>query len=163
MRKFFENQAVADRARHWSWGALLLAFPIASMLLSGCSDGTVVANGRVLVEGQPSKGGRLTLSPVGGGPRAFSLVTDDGQFALRSRSDSLGAKPGTYLVSYDRPIDPATRESLKRELRGQLSPDDFTEVFTGPRDKPLVIPEQGSDELTIDIRHSAGWTRDMSD
>lgn len=134
-----------------------------SASLTGCNDGTVVANGRVLVEGLPTKGGRLTLSPVGGGPRAFSLVTDEGQFALRMRSDSLGAMPGNYLVSYNRPVDAATRQILARELRNQLAVDDFTETFDGPRDKPLVVPEQGSEELTVDIRHSQGWTRDISD
>lgn len=131
--------------------------------LAGCSDGNVIANGRVLVEGQPTKGGRLTLSPVGGGPRALSLVTDDGQFALRTRGDSLGAKPGDYLVSYARPVDPATRQSMARELRGQLSVDDFTEVFTGPRDKPLLIPPTGAEDIVINIRRSEGWSRNVSD
>jgi len=135
--------------------AALLAMP-------GCRDGTVVANGHVLIEGAPASGGRLMLMPVAGGMRAFSLVDENGAFALRM-GDTLGAIPGEYRLALDQPLDAKSRAEFAKELAGQLSVDDMTVIYRGPRDKALVIPATGDTNLVIDVRKNEGWTHAISD
>jgi hypothetical protein len=129
----------------------------------GCSDGTVDARGHVRIEGAPAAGGRLLLAPVEGGPRAFSLITPEGEFALRATAESKGAFPGSYRVTLYQPLDEKTRGQLARELAGQLSTEDMLACYRGPREQLLVIPPSGSDQLEIDVRASAGWERSICD
>jgi hypothetical protein len=140
------------------WGASILLLTYA-----GCGDGSVVAKGHVLIEGKPASGGRLMLTPIGGGPHAFSLVTDEGAFALRTGGDAPGAFPGSYRVSFHQPLDPQTRKRYARELAGQLAVDDFTLSYECPRDKPLVIPDSGDENLVIEISQDQGWTRSLNE
>jgi hypothetical protein len=143
----------------------LVCWAVSLLLLSaaGCSDGTVVANGRVLLEGEAVSGGRLLLTPIGGGPQAFSLVTEGGAFALRATGDSLGAFPGSYRVSFHQPLDAKARAQIGRELAGQLAADELSVSFRGPRDQPLVIPDAGDENLVIDISVGKGWTRSLNE
>jgi hypothetical protein len=140
-------------------------WPVALLILAavGCGDGTVDATGRVTIEGQPAAGGRLTLSPIGGGSRAFCLVTEEGEFALRARSDASGAVPGSYRITFRQPLDADSRARLASELAGQFAVDNMTVMYFGPSDQPLVIPEAGSQDLAIDIRQEHGWTRSVSE
>ena len=131
--------------------------------LAGCGDGTVTVRGHVLVDGQPATGGRLSLNPVTKGPRAFSMVTDEGEFALRASGGAKGAFPGQYRVFFQQPLDAATRSRLARELAGQLSVDELTLSYRSPRDKTVEIPETGTQDLVIDIRPEQGWTRTLND
>ncbi|MEX2092082.1 MAG: hypothetical protein WD971_05365 [Pirellulales bacterium] len=133
------------------------------MATSGCGDGTVPANGHLSIEGQRASGGRLMLTRIGGGPQAFSLVTEEGEFALRASGDARGAFPGSYRVSFHHPLDPKSRGQFARELKGELAVDELTESFRGPRDTPFVIPEEGDENLAIDVRQSAGWTRSLNE
>jgi hypothetical protein len=131
--------------------------------LAGCSDGAVKANGRVLIEGENASGGRVLLTPIGGGTAAFSLVGERGEFALRSGSERLGAQPGNYRILFQRPLSPETRAQLARELAGQIRPEELTETFRAPGGTVLTIPESGDDNLTIDIRQDQGWTLSYND
>ena len=130
---------------------------------AGCDQGTVVANGHVMVEGQPVSSGRLSLTPLGGGPRAFSAVAEDGAFSLRATGEARGAVPGSYRVFFQQPLDAQTRTRIARKVAGQLAPDELTVSYRSPRDKSLVIPESGDESLVIDIRQDEGWTRSLNE
>jgi hypothetical protein len=116
-----------------------------------------------MIEGKPATGGRLTLTPVGGGPRAFSAIDNDGRFLLRSSNGATGAFPGSYRVFFQQPLDSATKTSVMRELRGEVSADELTVIYRGPRGNALVIPESGDESLTIDIRTKQGWSRHVTE
>jgi hypothetical protein len=131
--------------------------------IAGCNDGTVTARGRVLVDGQPVSGGRLSLNPVVKGPRAFSLVTTEGEFALRATGGAKGAFPGHYHVFFQQPPNEATRARLARELAGQISIDELTLSYRSPNGETILIPDTGADDLVIDIRSDRGWTRNLND
>jgi hypothetical protein len=133
------------------------------MVAAGCGDGSVTARGHVMIEGEPASGGRIMLSPVGRGPKAFSAVTEEGEFALRTGSKALGAFPGSYRVTLFQPLDDAARQRLGGQLAGQLSADEFTVVYRGPRDRLLEISEAGNEDLVIDIRKSEGWAHSLSE
>lgn len=140
-------------------GIAHVAALVITLTTSGCSEGTVVANGHVTIEGKPASGGRLSLTPVGGGARAFSNVDDTGAFALRSSDGAIGAYPGSYRVFFQQPLDAQTRKNVARELSGELAADEFMISYRGPRDKPLVVPESGDENLHVDIRVNQRWTR----
>jgi len=146
------------RCRVLSWAAA-----IGLLGICGCGDGTVTANGHVTVEGKPASGGRLTLDPVEGGPQAFSLVAEDGAFALRVAGKNRGARPGSYYVSFEQPLDETARSQFARQLAGQLDANELSLSYLGPRDKPLVIPETGDENLNVEIRKEEGWMRSLSD
>jgi hypothetical protein len=120
-----------------------------------------VANGHVQIDGKPAAHGRLSLMPIGGGPRAFSNVDETGAFELRSSTGDSGAFPGSYRVVYQMPVDEPTRRSLQRELAGELAADELSVIYRGPRENPLVIPESGDEDLAVDIRLNQGWTRNV--
>jgi len=129
---------------------------LALLALSGCGNGTVTANGHITIEGKPASGGRLSLTPVGGGPRAFSLIDKDGAFALRSGDDSLGAVPGSYYVFLDQPLDEQTRRQYARELAGQLDVNQFSFTFECPRDKPRGVGDREADAVDVALARHAG-------
>jgi hypothetical protein len=116
-----------------------------------------------MIEGKPATSGRLTLTPLGGGPRAFSAVDNDGAFVLRSSNGATGAFPGSYRVFFQQPLDAATKSSVMRELRGEVSADELTVTYRGSRENAFVIPESGDENLTIDIRTGRGWTRHVTE
>jgi hypothetical protein len=154
-----ENRAARSRCWNLCYGVACLVI----LAAAGCSDGTVDARGRVLIDGAPVVGGRLLLTPVAGGPRAFSLVTPEGEFALRTAGESEGAFPGSYRMTLYQPLGEKLKAQLTRELAGELAATDMTAVYRGPREQLLVIPADGSDQLEIDVRASAGWKCSISD
>ena len=126
---------------------------------AGCGGDTVVATGHVMIEGKPATGGRLSLTPVGGGSRAFAAVAEDGAFVLRSTEDPAGIPPGSYRVFFRQPLDAQMRQVIARDLAGEIAPDELMVGYRGPRDEPLVVPEGGDEKLLIDIRRQQGWVR----
>ena len=134
------------------------------MLLSGCNDGTVVVKGRVLVEGEPVTNGQLILSPVGKGPRAFGMVDESGAFQLISSESKKGCLPGSYsvLFKHQLELDEKKLARLKRQAPG-ITAEELTVSHKSPRKQPIVIPEDGLEDLQIDIRSNEGWRRLVSD
>jgi hypothetical protein len=147
-------------ARRWLFGLLL-----ATIVSSGCSDGTVPAKGHVLLEGKPVDSGQLFLSPQGDGPKAVSLVAEDGAFVLKvpERKGKPGAFPGTYRVLFRTQADDDLRKRLEREMAGQISANEVTVSYMSPPDQPVVISESGDEQMQIDIRAADGWGRLLSD
>jgi hypothetical protein len=144
-------------------GAVVLAGAIVLSCAAGCGDGTVAAKGHVNIEGERATGGRLMLTPIGGGKPAFSLVAEDGAFALRTGGDTLGAYPGTYRVLLIGPLEGALRERVARELAGELRTEELSVSYRGPSNAPLVIPEEGDEAIMVDIRQSGGWIRSLNE
>lgn len=125
----------------------------------GCGDGSVVANGTVTVGGSPVSGGRLSVTPVGGGPRFFSGVGQDGTFILRN-AEMNGALPGTYRISFRQPIDGKMKAKIAPSLKAVgASVDEYTLSYEAPANLTLTIPESGSESLEIAIDMKAGWRR----
>lgn len=129
----------------------------------GCGERTVVANGHILVEGEPASGGRLSLSPTGDGPRAHSIVGDDGSFVLQTSQGTAGAFPGDYRVTFQHQLDQRARKLVANRVRGELDVDEINVIYRSARDKPFAIPDAGSDELILDIRQDLGWERFFSE
>lgn len=130
-------------------------------LAAGCSGGEgVTATGKVTIEGEAATGGRLSIVPVGKGVRGESLVAEDGSFAFRSQG-APGALPGSYHVVYTRSLG-ADGRTFRAGIN-QASTDEQSVIYQSPPDRPLVIPEDGAEQLTVDIRKVLGWTRDVSE
>jgi hypothetical protein len=130
---------------------------------TGCDDGSVPVQGHVFVDGQPVSGGRLSLNPKGKGARAYSLVDEQGAFALRATGGAKGAFPGQYRAFFQQPLDDRTRAQMARELAGQITVSELTLSYRSPKSELIVIPETGADDLVIDIRPDRGWTRNLND
>ena len=73
------------------------------------------------------------------------------------------ARPGSYYVSFEQPLDETARSQFARQLAGQLDANELSLSYLGPRDKPLVIPETGDENLNVEIRKEVGWMRSLSD
>ncbi len=141
----------------------LAVLAIATVALSGCQDGTVVANGILRVEGEPPAPGRLSLNPIGGGTRAFAVVTEDGKFALRTAETARGAYPGEYLAVFQNSLDEKTKQRAAKLTGPGFDASGLTVIYESPKDTPIVIPEEGSEELSIDIRDKHGWNFSLTE
>lgn len=130
---------------------------------AGCHDGTVEAKGQVIVDGNPAARGRLTLSPVGGGERAFAMVADDGTFSLMTSEGAEGAIPGAYRANFQQVLDAKTRSILANQLSDEISAGEINVLYENKNGDPVMIPESGTDNLEIDIRENLGWKRFFSE
>ena len=138
-----------------AWSAAL------ALTVVGCGgDRTVAARGVVTVEGQAASSGRLSLTPVGEGKRANSLVGESGEFALRADGAD-GSYPGSYHVLFSREL---LADGTAAPPGGSAVPvGELTVLYQSPPDAPLVIPAEGDEQLAIDIRKDSGWTRNVSE
>ncbi|QDS96932.1 hypothetical protein HG15A2_01910 [Adhaeretor mobilis] len=100
------------------------------------------------------------LMPVGKGERSVSLVFEQGDFALHTEGD-LGAKPGTYRVIYRTELDADKLHPTLPKEKGL--PQETIVIYHSPQTPPLTIPQNGTEELVVNIDKRTGWTRTLSD
>lgn len=139
-------------------GSRTLAATLTLALLAacGCDDGAVRAAGTVLLEGAPAAGGRLTLTPVSGGERAFGMIDSAGRFDLRAR-DSSGVTPGSYRVSFRGKLDDKLRARLQQRSINIPNAGELTMVYESPQQATFDVPPEGAEDLQISISKSEGW------
>lgn len=96
-------------------------------LMAGCGSGgisvpsTVPVKGVVKIKGKPARGIRVKFHAQGSAPTQGFMPTGetgpDGVFALSTGAPLNGAPPGTYLVTFERPLlDP--KKSVETEIDG---------------------------------------------
>lgn len=126
---------------------------------SGCSDsGTVKVAGRVLIEGKPAAGGRLMLVPRGGdGKRAFSGLTENGEYELRTQDGLLGVFPGNYEATVIQEATDEMRGKVHRASRGRANAADLKVRYISPRGETISVSEEELADLEIAIDESKGW------
>ena len=144
------------------FSALLLATGLA--LFAGCDNGAVPVSGTIALEGEPLANGRIILNPTEKGPKAYGLIDADGKFRLQCDDSKKGAMPGSYraLVTYHPELSKTQKSKLNRMASG-LDVGELTISHSSPKKKPIVIPEDGTDSLAIDIRDKDGWRKIISD
>lgn len=148
--------------RRTSWlptGALLLCL--------GCNDGSVLVKGSVSVDGEALESGRMIFSPVkGDGKQGLAAIQPDGTFQLRGGDSKTGAFPGTYRVTITQKptLSDEQRKKISKQAAG-LTVDELTVSYISPKDTPIVIPESGSDDLSIEIttKGRTAWDKIVSD
>lgn len=143
-----------------SFPAILL---LGVVFLAGCDSGAVPVSGTISLEGEPLVNGRIILSPLEKGPKAYGVLAD-GKFQLRCDESKEGAMPGSYraLVTYQPELSDLQKSKLGRMASG-LDAAELTISHSSPKKVPIVIPEEGTDSLAIDIRDKDGWRKIISD
>ena len=138
---------------------LLIALPLAYLL--GCGGGesfpTAPTSGKVMLGGQPVKGGSIQFSPVATaegkspGKPGSAIVNEDGTFTLSTYGNDDGAVVGKHTVTYTPPsIDAAEEPADGGHAEQKKSP---YEGLT-PKQKEVDVKE-GKNEFTIDLEKSA--------
>lgn len=143
---------------------IYLTLVLTTSLLVGCDDGTVVVKGNVEVDGELATNGQLVLNPVGKGPRGFGHITEDGSFQLLSPGSKKGIPPGSYHVLYKHhpQLSDKARRTIEKRAAG-LSIDELSVSYLSPKKEPVVVPEEGTENLQIAINRKDGWTKIVSD
>ncbi len=136
-----------------------ILFALAIMSVAGCGDsGTVRVAGRILIEGEPAVGGRLMLVPKSGdGRRAFSGVTENGEYELRTQEGVVGAFPGEYEATLIQEASDAMRNKIHQASRGRANAADVKVRYISPRGKTIRITTDDVEDLEIAIEQSTGW------
>lgn len=139
--------------------SFLMIAAIALLSGFGCSDaGTVQVAGRVFIEGAPAAGGRLMLVPrSGSGKRAFSGVTESGEYELRTQDGLLGVFPGEYEATLIQEADDALRQRLHQASRGKANAAEVKVRYISPRGETIRITTDNVKDLEIAIEQSRGW------
>ena len=116
------------------------------------------------MDGESVDNGQLILNPTGEGPKAIGIVTSDGTFRLTAPGSKHGAFPGKYhvLFKHNLELTDKVRKRLERQIAG-LDLKELSVSYSSPRKEPLEIPEEGAEELVIDIDSESGWRRIISD
>lgn len=132
--------------------------------VAGCSDGTVVVQGRVSIDGEPVDNGRLILNPVGGGQKGIGGVDADSTFRLFAPGSKNGVLPGKYhvLFKHDLELTERARKKLERGAAG-LDLAELSVSYSSPRDVPIEITDAGADDLIIQISRKDGWRQIVGD
>ena len=78
---------------------LFVIIAIGFVAIAGCG-GTydASAHGTVTLEGKPVPRGMVSFHPVSGGPAAYAMISDDGQYVIRTGREE-GLPAGDYQVS----------------------------------------------------------------
>lgn len=133
---------------------------VASIAAIGCGDKDLVrAAGKINIDGQNARSGRLLLTPVSAGERSQSRVAEDGAFLLRTEG-IVGAKPGSYKVVFSRSL--ADEKNINVKI-GDLPPEEITVSYHSPPDQPITILDIDETDLQINIESQNGWRRTISD
>lgn len=122
---------------------------------------TVPAKGGIRYKGKPLDGAIIVLAPTTADGTAASVMSDkDGKFELLSYPPDPGAVPGTYAVSVVK-LAPAAAVPYSESSHDAPMPKTpakpsvlVPEKFGNPGTSglSLVIPEDGSESLFIDIK-----------
>lgn len=124
------------RRRPAPLGIGLAAAALASVLLSGCSDGRprrVRVSGRVTIDGQPLRSGFVRLVPDNARP-SVGRIEEDGSFTLTTFAREDGSVPGQHrvaVVAYDE-SNPAQLRWLVPKKYNHPTTSGLTVDVTGP-------------------------------
>lgn len=137
---------------------VLVTFCLTGLVGCGGSEDfpTTPVSGKVAYNGQPVKGGSVTLSPIAGsegkpagqpvGKPATAEVGDDGTFTLSTYSDKDGAVLGKHRVSYSPPVAEVENTSSGGHSQAPKSP------YAGLTPKQLEVEiSEDTNELTIEL------------
>ncbi len=150
MNRFWQNSRASARvggkpalARHLTV-TLAIFVLMGCMALSGCSRGSIPGlvrvTGKLTYKGGPWPGkGKINFAPVSSPDNdkllpAMSLIKEDGSFVAKS-ADSLGMKPGEYLVAIRCRLEGGTEEKPGKSA--------IPERYSRPNqsDLKLTVPE----------------------
>ena len=91
----------------------------ALIVLAGCSSGPddmpelAPVRGRVTLDGQPLVDAQIIFAPVGGGQTSEARTGPNGQYELRYRQDTMGAKLGKHKVYISTYVEPEETDQGK--------------------------------------------------
>jgi hypothetical protein len=136
-------------ARMTHFGTVLVVFTI-----SGCGDSTTdkgQVKGKVILNGQPVKGGTIVLAPLAAsGETASGEVQQDGTFTLTTAEPEDGAPIGKNRVSYKPPVTatepPENWDSSKGDPPREKSP--YERLV--PKEGEIEVKPDGND-ITVEL------------
>ena len=147
----------------------LVLFLISLLLGCGSSYSLVPVSGTVTVDGKPTSGIKLYLSPVavGGnvdsGPHSTGLTDENGGFVLECRYGDAGAVVGKHkaVLSYADPsaakraLTTPEAEKLRKELQAMRRARNIRENKEDEKLTPVIVevtvPSDGTETLKIEL------------
>jgi hypothetical protein len=125
----------------------LLSISLISVVLPGCSGGTTVVRGKLVMDGTPyqlaaNEQVLLSFETIAGPERSFAgLVKADGSFTVVG-IDGNGVPPGRYRI---------TIRSLQYGAGAEPDSGDKFEGLFSDRDSPLTCEVKRGAPVTIDL------------
>ena len=138
------NRSAGTVRLHWLYIATLL---LGTVLPVGCGSGvsipsTVPVKGIVQIKGKPARGIRLKFHHQDGSQKSGFIPTGetgpDGRFTLSTGAPQNGAPPGSYVVTFERPlIDP--KNPVETEIDG------FKGKYSDPAQSKWTVKIEGGE------------------
>ena len=125
------------------------------LFVSGCSGDAVkliTASGTVTSKGEPLADVRVEFTKKDTGALSFAETDGQGRFELRHTHGSLGAEPGTYLVSVFRKGKPISPPPGQTDPGEQGTTPDEPILMADKSPIEVVVTDRGPNEFVIDIR-----------